>query len=166
MTDASPRFALPLLQSGQAQKEVFHNEALTSIDTLLHLAVASIGTDTPPTATTIGDAWIVGATPQGVWTGLAGQIASWTGGGWRFLKPRAGMTAWLLDLGRWAWHDGYGWRSDAMPSNGLAVSGKRVVSVQQPAINDPAGGLTVDSEVRVATAPILAAMRQHGLISN
>ena len=36
---ASPRFALPLLYSGQAQKEIFVNEAFSHVDALLHCSI-------------------------------------------------------------------------------------------------------------------------------
>ena len=39
MSETSGRFALPFLVPGQAQKEVFHNEALATVDALLHPAV-------------------------------------------------------------------------------------------------------------------------------
>src|SRR5690606_17821307 len=59
MTEASARFALPMLLPGQAQKELFHNEALTVIDTALHPTVAGIVSD-PPGAPDVGASWIVG----------------------------------------------------------------------------------------------------------
>ena len=34
--DGTPRWALPFLFAGQAQKEMFHNEALVRIDALVH----------------------------------------------------------------------------------------------------------------------------------
>lgn len=165
MTETSPRFALPLLQAGQAQKEMFHNEALARIDALLHPAVASIATDTPPTSPIIGDAWIVGPGSSGAWAGKMGDIACWTGGGWRFLSPKAGLKVWLLDAGCWAWHDGSAWQSGALPSGGLLVDGIQVVGGRQGAIVTPSGGTTIDTEARGAIALILAAMRQHGLIT-
>jgi hypothetical protein len=33
------RFALPLIAPGQAQKEVYHNEALTAVDAALHACI-------------------------------------------------------------------------------------------------------------------------------
>lgn len=35
MSDATARFAFPLIAPGQAQKELFHNEALARVDALL-----------------------------------------------------------------------------------------------------------------------------------
>ena len=55
MTDPqTDRFALPLLQPGQAQKEMFHNEALAALDLLIQPAVEAVGVNTPPTAPRIG----------------------------------------------------------------------------------------------------------------
>ncbi|HLZ79899.1 MAG TPA: hypothetical protein VKQ09_11235 [Sphingomonas sp.] len=39
MSDATTRFALPLIAPGQAQKELFHNEALARVDALLQPSV-------------------------------------------------------------------------------------------------------------------------------
>ena len=44
------------------------------------------------------------------------------------------------------------------------VSGTQVVAGQQPAIANPAGGVTVDAEARTAIDDILDALRNHGLI--
>jgi hypothetical protein len=44
------------------------------------------------------------------------------------------------------------------------VDGTKVLGNQQAAIADPAGGATVDTEGRAATASILAALRAHGII--
>ena len=48
MSDASDRFALPLLHAGQAQKEITHNEALQLIDMLLHPYAESASLTAPP----------------------------------------------------------------------------------------------------------------------
>ncbi len=45
--DASPRFALPLLHSGQAQKELFVNEALMLSDALMHCLVCGEASSPP-----------------------------------------------------------------------------------------------------------------------
>ncbi len=91
--DATPRWSLPLLFAGQAQKEIFHNEALMLVDALLHGRVESADLGTPPTDPAVGQCWIVAAPAEGAWSGEAGTIACWTEGGWRFVAPRAG-SAW------------------------------------------------------------------------
>ena len=83
MADDSARFALPYIQPGQAQKELFHNEALTTIDALLHPVAQTIGDNAPPSTPAIGQCWIIGASPTGAWSGRPHEIAYWSEGGWR-----------------------------------------------------------------------------------
>jgi hypothetical protein len=49
----------PLLQAGQAQKELTHNEALALIDMLLHAQVESMTVATPPGGAVVGQCWVV-----------------------------------------------------------------------------------------------------------
>lgn len=165
MTDLSARFALPMLQPGQAQKEMFHNEALARIDAALHPAAPEIATDAVPSAPTPGQSWIVGLAQSGAWEGKAGQIAFWTGGGWRFVTPVTGMTVWIASMGHWAWHNGTGWQSGPLPTNGIHVAGVQVVGAQRGAISNPIGGSAIDAEGRAAIASILETLRDHGLIA-
>ena len=51
----SALLSLPLIEAGQAQKHVTHNEALLLLDAALHLAVASRSVATPPGAPAAGD---------------------------------------------------------------------------------------------------------------
>ena len=164
MADASSRFTLPFLQPGQAQKEVFHNEALARIDALLHATAESVEDD-PPSSPAYGQCWIVGSSPTGAWSGHAGAIAAWSEGGWLFLAAREGMTAWLVDLDIWARRGASGWIMGDIPAQSVSVAGVQVVGGQQPAIANPSGGATVDSEARTALAALLAAARAHGLIA-
>ncbi len=144
MTD---RLALPLIAPGQAQKEVAHNEALTLLDLAVHAAVEGAPRNDPPTAPSVGRCWIAGAAPTGAWVGHAHALAGWTGGGWRFVAARPGMTAWDAGTGtllRWAGAGGW-------------VGGGASAA--------PAGGTTVDAEARAAIARLTAAMQTHGLIT-
>jgi hypothetical protein len=99
MSESTRRVALPLLQAGQAQKEIDHNEALALIDGALHPLVGSLGGNDPPVGPASGAAWIVGSAPTGAWTGKAHMVALWTSGVWRFLAARVGMSVWNVARG-------------------------------------------------------------------
>jgi len=165
MADASSRFGLPYLQPGQAQKEIFHNEALTTVDTLLHAAAESAGDDVPPITPTVGQCWIVGSSPSGAWAGHAGALAAWSEGGWRFAVPTEGMSVWLRDVELWARRGASAWIIGDIPAQSVSVAGLQIVGAQQPAVADPSGGATVDAQARTALSALLAAARAHGLIA-
>ena len=138
----TPRFALPRLFVGQAQKEVFVNEACARIDAIVHCAVH--GTlSSPPTTPAEGQNWLIGASPSGAWSGQAGSIACRQGGQWLFVPPKSGMR--ILDLS-----DGQekrfnaGWLAPSAPSL-------------------PAGGTTQDAEARAAIASLIAKLREAGI---
>lgn len=165
MADASSRFGLPYLQAGQAQKEIFHNEALTTVDALLHPAAQSAGDNAPPATPAVGRCWIVGSSPTGAWAGHAGALAAWSEGGWRFVAPVEGMMIWLLDAQIWARRGAGGWIIGDIPAQSVSVAGLQIVGARQPAIADPSDGTTIDSQARTALSALLAAARAHGLIA-
>ena len=163
-TDSTPRFGLSLLQPGQAQKELYHNEALALIDLAMHASVEGVGLTTPPSAPIPGACWIVGAGAEGDWAGADDHLAGWTDGGWRFLAPRIGMTAWSAADGQIARFAGDFWViGDAICSR-VVIGGVGVIGARQPAIDSPSGGSVIDGEARATIAEILAAMQAHGLI--
>lgn len=165
MTDeTTARLALPLLQPGQAQKELYHNEALALLDIAAQAVVEAVGVDTPPASPTLGACWVVGGAPNGGWTGQAQAIAGWTSGGWRFVAAREGMLVWNRSEGQPSRFDGVGWRSGELRGRVLMIGGDQVVGARRPAIAEPAGGTHIDSEVRATVTAILAALRTHGLI--
>lgn len=165
MPELSDRLALPLLNAGQAQKEIYHNEALAMLDLLTHAAVEDHDIDTPPSSPSVGQCWIVGASPSGAWAGHAGELAGWTSGGWRFFAPRAGMIIWNIGAEYWLHHDGTAWVPGVVPATALKIDGIQVVGAQQGAIADPAGGSVIDDEGRAVIGLILSALRTHGLIA-
>ena len=161
----STRFALPMLHAGQAQKEVFHNEALTIIDILLYAGVIDIAVDAPPAEPQVGEAWIVGAAPLDAWSGHPSEIAAWTEGGWRFVAPTPGMTVWVDSGGLYArFRDGE-WRLGTLVAERVEVGGIQVVGPQAAAIPAPEAGTTIDAEARSAINAVLDALRAHGLIA-
>ncbi len=139
----TPRLDMPLLFAGQAQKEIFVNEVTSRLDALLFLAVEA-ELVTPPANPADGQSWLVGASPQGDWTGHAGQIASRQAGNWMFTTPLPGMR--LLNK----------------------VSGQELryttawIAPTRP--GSPSGGTTIDAEARGAINAILSTLAAAGVI--
>ncbi|MCU4182563.1 DUF2793 domain-containing protein [Bosea sp. BH3] len=119
MTD-TPRLSLPLLAAGQAQKHVTHNDALTRLDALVHLAVQSRTQADPPVSPTELSAYIVPADGTGVFAGRTDQLALYEDGGWAFVTPRAGWQAWVADEAEHNLWTGTEWRRDS-PLSGLGA---------------------------------------------
>ncbi|QJB69380.1 DUF2793 domain-containing protein [Parasphingorhabdus halotolerans] len=130
------RFSLPLLSPGQASKEVFHNEALSLIDFLLHPVVENIANDPQLLSPGEGQSWLVGTSPLGEWQEHSGHIAGWTAGGWRYIRPQENMRIVVSDE-----------RKTLIYRDNLWVS--------VGAILPPAGGSNIDPEARVAIDSIL-----------
>ncbi|EIZ78298.1 hypothetical protein WSK_3180 [Novosphingobium sp. Rr 2-17] len=139
---ATPRFALPLLYAGQAQKEAFVNEALERVDAILHCCISG-ETTTPPTAANDGDAWIVGATATGDWAEHDGALAIRQGGGWTFIAPRDGMRVYDQAARQERFFAG-AWKKATLPVELL-------------------GGSTVDGEARAAIIDLVSALQALGI---
>ena len=139
---ASPRFGLPLLFAGQAQKEVFVNEAHALADALLHCAIEGEAS-APPSVPVEGTSWLIASGATGAWAGKSGMLACRQAGNWLFVAPRDGLL--VLD------------RSSGQT---LRYRGSWIV----PEIPlEPTGGSTVDSEARTAISQLFAALRVAGI---
>ena len=147
MGNRTARLALPLIEPGQAQKELTHNEALVLLDAAVQAAVTAVGIDTPPSSPVEGQGWIVGTAPDGAWTGHAQALAVWTAGGWRFVAARAGLTVWDLATQAIVRFQGVSWTR----GSSVAV---------------PAGGATIDAEARATIAALIATLRGQGLLGS
>lgn len=154
LDQTTPCLALPLLQPGQAQKELYHNEALALLDLIVPGTVRAIAA-VPPATPQPGDAWIVGDGASGAWAGQERNLAGWTGGGWRFIAPREGLALWLSDSGVPARYRAGAWTTGA---NAL-LGGAR------PTIAAPSGGGTADTQARATLAALLAALAALGIIA-
>lgn len=163
MTDATPRLGLPLLQPGQSQKEMSHNEALILLDIAVQGVALGVA-DTPPASPEEGACWIVGAVPGGAWTGMAHAIAAWTAGGWRFLPPREGMRLWIGRIQGFALFRDGAWHVGEAHGK-VFVEGVQVVGERCAAVAEPTGGTVVDAPARAAIVAVLEALRSHGLIA-
>lgn len=166
MADVTDRLALPLLTAGQAQKEVFHNEALALLDLVAGAGVEAVGLNAPPVAPVAGQAWVVGPAPTGDWVAWANALAGWTAGGWRFVTAREGLAVWSAAEGATVRFRGGAWETGALRGHALLIGGQQVVGARATAIANPSGGATVDSEARAAIGAVLGALRAHGLIAD
>jgi hypothetical protein len=139
---ATARLRLPLLFAAQAQKEVFHNEALARIDGLLHAAVLGEA-EQPPQASQDGDCWLVAPEPSDVWAGQQGHLAMRQAGQWLFAVPPEGMRIFDRSTGQY-----------------LVFSG----TWQKPtSVEEPSGGMNVDSEARAAIGALISALKAAGV---
>jgi hypothetical protein len=117
----------------------------------------------PPADPGIGDCWIVGAAPTGLWAQHEHEIAGWTGSGWLFVQPREGTRLWLGSTQGVARFTGGEWRLGEAHGK-LFIEGIQVVGPRGDMIAEPVGGMTVDAEARAAIVSVLEALRTHGLI--
>lgn len=148
MPTNTPRFALPNIMVSQAHKEITHNEALSTIDGLLHASIMG-SASTPPNLSEAdaGQCWLVQTPATGVWLGKEDAITCWNGSGWRFFDPIPGMTVW-----------------DSQNNWELRFSsGGWLLPVGVPA---PTGGTVVDSEVRTTLNALLSHLRNIGVLAN
>lgn len=164
MSERTIRHGLPFIVPGQAQKEVWHNEALALLDVALHAAVETAPTPTPPAAPAPGQCWLVGAAATGAWAGRDFRVAAWSASGWRFVAPTPGMTAWNKAAGHWLYWTGTEWSDGAVPAARLVVDGVQVVGRRRGGIASPSGGSIIDGEARAAITTIIETLMSHGLI--
>lgn len=122
------RLSLPLLMPSQSQKHVTVNEALLRLDALSQLVLRSRNEATPPANASEGDCYGVPTGATGDWSGRAGQIAIFVGGGWDFVAPGRGWTAFIADEGAFFLHDG-GW-SPIQGSSTPSFEGPRFRKIQ------------------------------------
>lgn len=140
---ATPRFILPLLFAGQAQKEFTVNEALALADALLHCAIEDEAND-PPATPVEGTAWLVGSAPTGAWAGQAGMLACRQLGNWLFVAPRDGLKALNRTTGQEMRYAGT-WLAPVAPAA-------------------PSGGTTVDVQARAVLASLIDLLVEAGTL--
>ena len=139
--------------------------ALQRLDIAVAACVEGPPADDPPSAPQPGAAYLVGDAPTGTWTGHAGNLAGFGIAGWRFIAPTIGMSVFDKSSQSVAIYSDAGWEVGKIRAASLIIDGVQVVGPRAGSVADPSGGPTVDAEARVAITGILAALRQHGLIS-
>jgi hypothetical protein len=140
---STPRFGLPFLFAGQAQKEFYVNKAHALIDLLLHPAIEGEA-DTPPSTPEEGQCWLVSENPTGQWLGHAASLAGWIAGNWEFASSYYGLR--VFDRTS---------KQTIFFSNGW----QRSISVAIPV-----GGQIVDLQARDAIGNLLSTLRDVGIL--
>jgi hypothetical protein len=110
------RLALPYILQSQSQKEVTHNDGLNLLDALVQAVVQNASLNTPPASPTLGNCYIVGASPTGAWASHSKKIAQAIIGGWLFIPPFAGLAAYNTADSNVYRYDGTNWVSTAISS--------------------------------------------------
>jgi hypothetical protein len=141
-------------------------EALQTLDVVVAAAIEEPPRASPPPAPAVGSCYLVASSPSGAWAGRAHCMAAYTGGGWRFVQPRDGLTAYVKSSGVWAVHRAGAWEFGVIRGSSVAVGDQQVVGERCAAIAGPSGGTTVDSQARTSIDQVLAALRQHGLVES
>lgn len=140
----TPRFDLPLLFAGQAQKEAFVNESQARIDALLHGAIeGELGA--PPATPADGLNWLIASGASGEWAGKSGQIAARQAGNWLYVQPRDGMRILNKATGQNIRFTGT-WLAPSRPTA-------------------PSGGAVVDAEARAAVVAVIACLTVAGVVA-
>ena len=163
--EATERLLLPMLIPGQAQKELFHNEALHVLDAVVAGAVEEPPRNEPPASPAAGACYLVGSSPTGEWSQRADQLAAFSSAGWRFVAPVVGMSLAVKTSGAFATYATAGWELGTMRGSRVVLEGQQVLGPQAAAIAGPAGGGTIDAEARATLDLLLSVLRQHGLIA-
>lgn len=158
------RIGLPFLSAGQAQKEVTHNAALQTLDSLVAGAVEEPPRADPPATPAFGACYIVGTSPTGEWAGKPQYIAAFTSAGWQLLPPVEGMAVFVRSEGITALYRAGSWELGQVRASSVLIGGQQVLGSRAAAIASATGGTSVDSEARAVVDQILGALRQHGLI--
>lgn len=113
MADTS-QLNLPLLSPSQAQKHVTVNEALSRLDGLTQMVLASRTATTPPVSAAEGASYGVPPGAINAWAGKDGAVATFANGGWVFATPKRGWRGFVADESVPVLHDGTAWQAGAL----------------------------------------------------
>ncbi|MEL7188904.1 MAG: DUF2793 domain-containing protein [Pseudomonadota bacterium] len=138
----SQNLNLPFLFSGQAQKEIYVNQAFAIIDSLVPRTVIS-ALQSPPSDPIDGDCFLVLGLGSNDWEGQDDNFAMRISGAWCFAAPSEGMS--VFDQG----------------SNQTLVYRSGWDFASTPSV--PTGGGTIDVEARTAIAELISELRKLGL---
>ncbi len=111
----STHLSLPYIAASQAQKHITHNEALKTLDNIVHLSVESQNLTTPPNSPIDGARFIIGENATGQWAGKDNKIAVWQDNGWIFYTQKTGWRIWVEASDKLVVWDGSKWLNISGP---------------------------------------------------
>jgi hypothetical protein len=95
---------------GTEDHDGIYDQAVIRLDALVMPAVKDRDLTAPPGGESDGDAYIVGASATGDWSGKDGEIAHYFTG-WLFTPPKDGFRLWVEDENAIIAYDGTNWRT-------------------------------------------------------
>lgn len=87
------------------------NDNLRRLDLFVCPRVAQVGLNAPPGSPADGDAYVIGTSGSGAWSGHNNEIARWddVAGVWEFVTPKSGWSFYAVDVGRHYQYSGSVW---------------------------------------------------------
>ena len=132
------RNATTILRDPYTHKPFVHFYATKLIDLVVAAAVEEEPLAAPPANPVIGATYIVASGATGAWAGNDLALAGYTDGGWRFVAPREGMLAYVVNGSVWAAFRAGSWEIGAVRGESLMIGGQQVVGARAGAIGSPA----------------------------
>ncbi|SFJ71187.1 DUF2793 domain-containing protein [Jannaschia pohangensis] len=119
MSENTPRLGMPMIQLGQAQKHVTHNEAIAVLDALVQPVAQDADRTDPPATPGEGDVHVVANGATGAWAGQDHALAVYFNSGWTFHTPSAGWTIHVLASDQTLSFDGSSWATRSVEATAM-----------------------------------------------
>ena len=139
----TPIAGLPLLFSGQSQKEFTLNQCFAILYAFFSRTVEAT-LQAPPASPETGVCYIVAAGAAADWAGRDNDLAMWIGSAWHFVSPVEGLEVYDRSLGL------------------KLVFGSDWTHQEAP--QSPSGGTVVDIEARAAIDALMLSLHSAGII--
>lgn len=95
------KFSYISLDGQIIQNNAIYNDNIAIVDSLLNISLTDlIKRDSPPTDVNVGDAFIVGDSPVGVFINQNHKIACYTSNGWSFFVIKDGMVVFAKNVSK------------------------------------------------------------------
>jgi hypothetical protein len=140
----TPRLGLPMLFTGQAQKEAYVNEAHSLVDAIAQCAIEG-SASAPPATPVNGTNWLISTGATGDWAGQDSKIACYQSGNWMYVAPFDGLRIFNRATHQFV-HYSSGWQTAA-------------------SVTAPGGGTTIDTQARTALANLISALQTAGILA-